>query len=73
MVVIFRGALKTEAKKLPLGEKREDMMRKARQAKTASQISAWLFSPGPQKPTLIAQARSPVSKGMPEITARDLI
>ena len=39
------------AKKLPLGKEREDMMRKARQAETASQISAWLFSPGLQKPT----------------------
>ena len=26
-------------------------MRKARQAETASQISAWLFLPGLQKPT----------------------
>ena len=38
-------------KKLPQGKEREDMMRKARQAETASQISAWLFSPGLQKPT----------------------
>jgi hypothetical protein len=36
---------------LPLGKEREDMMRKARQAETASQISEWLFSPGLQKPT----------------------
>ena len=43
--------LKTEAKKQPLGKEREDMMRKARQAETASQISAWLFSPDLQKPT----------------------
>ena len=42
---------KTEAKKLPLGKEREDMMRKARQAETESQISAWLFLPGLQKPT----------------------
>ena len=43
--------LKTEAKELPQGKEREDMMRKARQAETACQISAWLFSPGLQKPT----------------------
>ena len=43
--------LKTKAKKLPQGKEREDMMRKARQAETACQISAWLFSPGLQKPT----------------------
>jgi hypothetical protein len=65
--------LKTEAKKLPQGKEREDMMRKARQAETASQISARLFSSGTAEANLIAQPRSPVSKGMPEITARDLI
>ena len=43
--------IKTEAKELPQGKEREDMMRKARQAETACQISAWLFSPGLQKPT----------------------
>ena len=43
--------IKTEAKELPQGKEREDMMRKARQAETASQISARLFSPGLQKPT----------------------
>jgi hypothetical protein len=43
--------IKTEAKELPQGKEREDMMCKARQAETASQISAWLFLPGPQKPT----------------------
>jgi hypothetical protein len=43
--------IKTEAKELPQGKEREDMMRKARQAETASQISAWLFLPGLQKPT----------------------
>lgn len=43
--------IKTETKELPQGKEREDMMRKARQAETASQISAWLFLPGLQKPT----------------------
>ena len=44
--------IKTEAKELPQGKEREDMMRaRPRQAETASQISAWLFLPGLQKPT----------------------
>ena len=42
--------LREEAKKLPQGIKREELLRKARQAETASHISEWLKSPGLQPP-----------------------
>lgn len=42
--------LRAEAKLLPPGADREKLMRKARQAETGSDITAWLTSPGLQPP-----------------------
>jgi hypothetical protein len=38
--------LKEQAKTLPYGLERDALIRRARQAETASQINAWLSSPG---------------------------
>lgn len=40
--------LREEAKKLPRGVKREDLLRRARQAETGAHMSEWLRSPGLQ-------------------------
>ena len=42
--------LRDEAKLLPPGAERDDMIRKARQAETGSHMSEWLRSPGLQPP-----------------------
>ncbi len=42
--------LREEAKKLPHGIEREQLLRKARQAETASHMNEWLTSPGLQPP-----------------------
>ncbi|PPQ19522.1 hypothetical protein CV770_10040 [Bradyrhizobium sp. AC87j1] len=42
--------LREEAKLLPPGVARDEMLRKARQAETGSQMSEWLRSPGLQPP-----------------------
>jgi hypothetical protein len=42
--------LREEAKSLPHGAAREALLRKARQAETASRINEWLSSPGLQPP-----------------------
>jgi hypothetical protein len=42
--------LKDEANKLAHGSLRDAMIRKARQAETASHIDQWLSSPGLQAP-----------------------
>ncbi|MCK1419296.1 hypothetical protein IVB14_29920 [Bradyrhizobium sp. 180] len=42
--------LREEAKALPPGAARDEMLRKARQAETGSQMSEWLRSPGLQPP-----------------------
>jgi hypothetical protein len=42
--------LRGEAKLLPPGARREQLLRKARQAETGSHISEWLRSPGLQAP-----------------------
>lgn len=42
--------LREEAKSLPHGSAREDMIRKARQAETGSHMSEWLRSPGLRPP-----------------------
>jgi hypothetical protein len=39
-----------QAKSLPPGADRETLIRKARQAETASRMSEWLASPGLQAP-----------------------
>jgi hypothetical protein len=43
-------AAREEAEKLPHGKQREDLLRKARQLQTASQINQWLSSPALQPP-----------------------
>lgn len=42
--------LKEEAKKMKPGLRRDDLLRKARQAETAAHISEWLTSPGLASP-----------------------
>jgi hypothetical protein len=42
--------LREEALQLPPGVAREELIRKARQAETASHMSEWLASPGLQPP-----------------------
>ena len=42
--------LRAEAKLLPPGARREELIRSARQAETGSRISEWLSSPGLQPP-----------------------
>jgi len=42
--------LRAQAKKLPLGQEREELIRKARQAEAATHIDAWLASPGLRTP-----------------------
>jgi len=39
-----------EAKKMPHGKEREELLRKARQADTALRINDWLSSPGLKQP-----------------------
>jgi hypothetical protein len=42
--------LRAEAKLLPPGERRDEMIRKARQTETASHLNEWLTSPGLRSP-----------------------
>jgi len=42
--------LRAEAKLLPPGAARDELIRKARQADTASRMNEWLTSPGLQPP-----------------------
>jgi len=42
--------LREQAKTLPLGAERDELIRKARQAETASHMNEWLKSPGLQPP-----------------------
>jgi hypothetical protein len=44
-------AAKEEAAKLPHGKLKNQLLQRARQLHTASQISQWLSSPGLQPPT----------------------
>jgi hypothetical protein len=44
-------AAKDEAAKLPYGKLKHQLLQRARQLHTASQISQWLSSPGLQPPT----------------------
>jgi hypothetical protein len=43
--------LKEQAEALPPGKERDDLMRRARQAETASHINEWQTSPGLASPT----------------------
>ena len=49
-LVLEAKRLKDKANALPSGPRREAMLRKARQAETASQVDEWLSSPGLQAP-----------------------
>lgn len=42
--------LRARAEKLPHGPEREQILRKARQAETATHVDEWLSSPGLQAP-----------------------
>ena len=42
--------LREQARTLPHGAQRDDLIRKARQTETASHMSEWLNSPGLQPP-----------------------
>jgi hypothetical protein len=42
--------LRAEAELLPLGARRDEMIRKARQAEIASRLNEWLTSPGLRPP-----------------------
>jgi hypothetical protein len=42
--------LKEKAKTLPIGKERENLLRRARQTETASDMNEWLRSPGLQPP-----------------------
>jgi hypothetical protein len=44
-------AFKQEAAQLPYGKERDELLRKARQLETASQINKWVSSPGLTPPT----------------------
>lgn len=45
------GRLRDEARSLPPGLRRENLLRRAQQDETAIQIDAWLSSPGLRAPT----------------------
>jgi hypothetical protein len=45
------AAAKQQAEELPYGNEREALLRKARQLETASQVNAWISSPGLRPPT----------------------
>jgi hypothetical protein len=42
--------LREEAKKLPPGPSREDLLRKAREDETVARMAEWITSPGVQPP-----------------------
>jgi hypothetical protein len=42
--------LRERAELLPIGQEREELLNKARQAENALRLSAWLTSPGLQPP-----------------------
>lgn len=44
------GQLRDQAKTLPPGAEREELLRKARQTETAAHMNEWLNSPGLQPP-----------------------
>jgi hypothetical protein len=46
----FAGEIREQASKLPPGKEQDDLLRRARQADTASHLSEWVNSPGLQPP-----------------------
>ena len=47
----YANKLRQEAKALPPGSEREQMLKRARQAEVGAHMSEWLQSPGLQPPT----------------------
>jgi hypothetical protein len=43
-------SLRRQAQDMPLGVRRDELLRKARQAETAAHVDDWLASPGLQPP-----------------------
>jgi len=50
VALTYRATVDVEAAKLPYGKLKNQLLQKARQLHTASQISQWLSSPGLQPP-----------------------
>jgi hypothetical protein len=46
----FALDVRAQAAELPPGPERDDLLKKARQADTASQINEWAYAPGLQAP-----------------------
>jgi hypothetical protein len=49
-LILQAKADREKAQSLPLGKERDDLLRRARQAETASHLGEWLSSPGLQPP-----------------------
>lgn len=49
-LALFAQEAQEKASQMPSGPEREDMLRRARQAETASRLDAWANSPGLQPP-----------------------
>ena len=49
--------LTEQAQMMPAGQDRDALLKKARQAKIAADISQWLSSPGLQPPTALADIK----------------
>jgi hypothetical protein len=49
-LITFADEVRTKAFALPPGEQRNELLRKARQAETASRLDEWVNSPGLQPP-----------------------
>jgi hypothetical protein len=50
-LILFARNASKKASELPPGPAHDDLLRKARQAETASHIEEWVNSPGLQSPT----------------------
>jgi hypothetical protein len=51
-LVSFANEVRTKADRLPPGRERDDLLKKERQAETASHLSDWANSPGLRLPRL---------------------
>jgi len=49
-LALHASRLKEDAQALPTGAERDAMIRRARQAETASHVNEWLLSPGLRPP-----------------------
>ncbi|MHC2252820.1 hypothetical protein [Bradyrhizobium embrapense] len=47
----FAAQSREQAKQMPAGAEREQLVKKARQAETAAHLDEWMSSPGLQSPT----------------------